>query len=60
MAEQTLAPGPLTAGPGPEPRAGRWRGAVFLLVVIACLAVITVLVILIAPSAGAAGGCGGG
>jgi hypothetical protein len=60
MAEQLLVPGSLTAEPGPQTRAGRWRSAVFLLALTAGLAAITFLVVTLAPSASAAGGCGGG
>jgi hypothetical protein len=58
MTEQTVGPASMTAEPGPAPR--RWRGALFLLTLIAGLAAVTFLLLVVAPSVGAAGGCGGG
>jgi hypothetical protein len=58
MTEQTMVPASITAGHAPAPR--RWRGAVFLLALIAGLAAVAFLVLVVAPWAGAAGGCGGG
>jgi len=60
MTEQLLATGSTAVGPGPRPHGARWRGAVFLLVLLGCLGGLSFLVMVVAPSAGAAGGCGGG